>query len=105
MNDIVKLLEDKSGLIYYILTMLERSDKYTKGLRSMKERGFSQEGMIEKLIEVTAIQSDQIKHLALIALLAVQSHDFDTNVAEMMIKMGRGKEAIQTMMKNRFGIK
>lgn len=97
MNDISELLKDKKGLIKYILTMMERSQKYMIGLRGMKERGFSQEGMLEKVIEVTAIQSDQIKHLALIALIAVQSRDFDANVAEMMIKMGRDQEALKIM--------
>ena len=102
-NDIVNLLKDKSGLLKYILDMIASSEKFTQGLRSMKDRGFSQEGMLEKVIEVSSIQSQQIKHLALVALLIVQSNDFDTTVALLMNKMGRGQEALRVMMANKFG--
>jgi hypothetical protein len=53
--------------------------------------------MLDKVIEITAIQSQQIKHLALVALLLVQSRDFDTMVGHMMIKMGRDEEALNAM--------
>ena len=49
------------------------------------------------MIEITAIQSQQIKHLALVALLLTQSNDFDAMVGQMMIKMGRGEEALSAM--------
>ncbi len=97
MNDIANLLRDKKGLIAYILKAIESSHKNAIGLRSMKERGWSQEGMLDKVIEITAIQADQIKHLALVALISVQSSDFDTDVAKMMMKMGRGDEALKMM--------
>ncbi len=97
MNDIANLLRDKKGLIAYILKAIESSQKNAIGLRSMKERGWSQEGMLDKVIEVTAIQADQIKHLALVALISVQSSDFDSDVAKMMMKMGRGDEALKMM--------
>lgn len=97
MNDIANLLRDKKGLIAYILKAIESSQKNAIGLRSMKERGWSQEGMLDKVIEITAIQADQIKHLALVALISVQSSDFDTDVAKMMMKMGRGDEALKMM--------
>lgn len=95
--DIVNLLKDKSALLKYVLDMIASSDKFARNLPELKQRGWSQEGMLDKVIEVTAIQSAQIKHLALIALLLVQSRDFDTMVGHLMIKMGRGEEAIQAM--------
>jgi hypothetical protein len=64
----------------------------------LRERGWSEQGMLDKVIEITSIQSQQIKHLALIALLIVQSDDFDTSVALLMNKMGRGQEALRYMM-------
>lgn len=64
----------------------------------MKERGFSDAGMLEKVIEVTAIQSSQIQALAMIALVSLQNSDFDKQVGEMMNKMGRGDEALQIML-------
>ena len=95
--DIVNLLKDKKALIRYIIDMITSSEKFMRNLPQLRERGWSEKGMLDKVIEITTIQSDQIKHLALIALLTVQSNDFDTHVAQMMIKMGRGEEALNTM--------
>lgn len=96
-TDILNLLKDKTALLQYILTMIEKSDKFAKNLPELRQRGWSEQGMLDKVIEVTAIQSAQIKHLALIALLLVQSRDFDTMVGHMLIKMGRGDEALSAM--------
>jgi hypothetical protein len=96
-NDIVDLINNKESLLGYLNQMVMSSEKNAAGLRSMKERGFSDAGMLEKVIEVTAIQSDQIGNLAIIALFIVQGGDWDKNVAEVMMRMGRGKEALQAM--------
>lgn len=96
--DIADLLKDKRGVLKYILQTIESSTKNSKGLLSMKERGFSDAGMLEKVIEVTAIQSSQIQALAMIALVGLQNSDFDKQVGEMMNKMGRGDEALQIML-------
>lgn len=86
----------------YIHQMILSSEKNAAGLRGMKERGFSDAGMLEKVIEVTAIQSEQIMKLAMVALFIVQGGDWDKNVAEVMMRMGRGKEALQEMLKAKF---
>ena len=99
---ILRLLKDKAGLIKYILEIMMTADKNTQGLLGMKERGFSTEGMLDNVIKVTAKQSQQLKHLALVALMFTQSRDFDTSVAEMMMKMGRGEEALRAMMEAKF---
>lgn len=95
--DIVNLLKDKKALLKYILDMITLSEKFSQNLPQLRERGWSEQGMLDKVLEVTAIQSQQIKHLALIALLTVQSSKFDTSVAEMMMKMGRGEDALKAM--------
>lgn len=95
--DIVNLLKDKKALIKYILDMITSSEKFAQNLPQLRQRGWSEQGMLDKVLEVTAIQSQQIKHLALVALIAVQSRDFDGNVGEMMMKMGRGEEALKAM--------
>ena len=95
--DIANLLTDKKALIKYIINMITSSEKFAQNLPQMRERGWTEKGMLDKVIEITAIQSQQIKHLALIAMITVQSSDFDGNVGEMMIKMGRGGEALKAM--------
>ena len=96
--DILNLLKDKSALLKYVLGMIESSDKFARNLPKLRQRGWSEQGMLDKVMEISAIQSQQIKHLALIALLLVQSDDFDTMVAKLMIKMGRGDEALSAML-------
>jgi len=96
--DIANLLKDKTALIKYILEMITSSEKFAQNMPQLRERGWSEQGMLDKVIEITSIQSQQIKHLALIALLIVQSDDFDTSVALLMNKMGRGQEALRYMM-------
>lgn len=95
--DIVNLLKDKTALVRYIYNTILSSDKFAQNLPQLREKGWSEQGMLDKVIEITAIQSQQIKHLALVALLLVQSRDFDTMVGHMMIKMGRGDEALKAM--------
>jgi hypothetical protein len=89
--DIVNLLKDKTALVRYIYNTILSSDKFAQNLPQLREKGWSEQG------EITAIQSQQIKHLALVALLVVQSNDFNGHVADMMIKMGRGDEALKAM--------
>lgn len=96
--DILNLLKDKSALLKYILTMIESSDKFARNLPELRQRGWSEQGMLDKVIEITAIQSEQIKRLALVALLLVQSDDFDTMVGHLMNRMGRGEEALRAML-------
>lgn len=102
MNELLSLLRDKKGLLKYIINMMMSSEKNAKGLRAMKDRGFSQEGMLEKCIEVTAIQSEQLKHLALISLLIVQSRDFDSMVAETAMKLGNPEDVLKAMFDSKF---
>jgi len=95
---ILSLLKDKAGLLQYIAEVMFTADRDTRVLLGMKERGFSTEGMLDNVLKVTAKQSQQLKHLALIAFMAVQSRDFDVQVVQLMNKMGRGQEALQAMM-------
>ena len=96
--DIINLLKDKTALIKYLLNVIMTADRDTQGLLGMKERGFSTEGMLDNVLKVTSKQSDQMKHMALIALLLAQSSDFDVMVAQMLNKFGRGEEALKAMM-------
>ena len=99
--DILNLLKDKSALLEYILRTIQSSEKFAVNLPQMKSRGWSRDGMLDKMIEVTAIQSRQIKHLALVALLLVQSDKFDVMTAQMMVKMGRGEDALRAMVEQK----
>ena len=99
--DIVNLLKDKTALIKYLIGMIQSSEKFAVNLPQLREKGWSEQGMLDKVIEITAIQSQQIKHLALIALLLVHSKEFDSIIAHTMMEMGRGQEALQEMLRRK----
>jgi len=100
-NDIVNLLKDRTRLEQYILDMIKSSDKFSENLPQMRDKGWSEKGMLDKVLEVSAIQSQQIKHLALIALLLVHSKEFDSIIAHTMMEMGRGQEALQEILRRK----
>jgi len=99
--DLMDLLKDKERIIKYIISTLQNADKTYKGLLSMKERGFSDRGMLDKVVEVTAIQTNQIELLSVIALVYMGNSSFDRDVALILNRMGRGEEALQQMLKNK----
>lgn len=99
--DISEILKNKKEILKYTIKTIESSERNANGLRSMRERGFSESGMIDKLIEVTAIQSEQIKSMATVIVVLTQSEKFDSMVAEMMTKLGRGEEALNIMFNNK----
>lgn len=103
--DISEILKNKKEILKYTIKTIESSERNANGLRSMRERGFSESGMIDKLIEVTAIQSEQIKSMATIIVVLTQSEKFDSMVAEMMTKLGRGEEALNIMFNNKMSRK
>ena len=79
------LLERLNSIKSYIQKTIESSEKNAAGLRGMKDRGFSTEGMLEKVIEVTAIQAEQIKTLAMIALYVTKTDKFASDLAISMV--------------------
>ena len=96
--DIKNLLENKEALLKFLYDMITSSEKFSQNLPQLRERGWSEQGMLDKVIEITAIQAQQIKHLALVAMIMTQSSGFDQSVAHLMIKMGRGEEALSAML-------
>ena len=79
------LLQARQEIIDYIQKIVSSSEKNAKGLREMKQRGFSDQGMLEKVVQVTAIQSDQIKMLATAVLVYVKSDEFTSKLAMSMV--------------------
>jgi|SRR5690606_16019123 len=111
MNDVfMDMLKDKAKIIAYLLEVIEKSSREKEGLSMLRESlvrenpNHSVENIARCLattMKITAKQSEQVSNLALIALVAVQSSDFDSDVVSLLNKLGRGKEAIQQMFKNK----
>lgn len=79
------LLKIRRDIIDYVQNTITSSENNAKGLRSMKERGFSEQGMLDKVIEVTAIQAQQIKQLAQIVLVYAKSDEFTSKLAMSLV--------------------
>lgn len=100
--DILDLLKDKTKLIEFLINSVQNSSKTTKGLRSLAEGENSEEFKTKKLLEIVANQNIQIRNMSIILLCYSQSNSFDSDIGQMMVKMGRGEEALQQMFKNKF---
>lgn len=112
MDILLDLLKDKGDLIKFLLKVIDDSKKESEGLMKLQQ-SLSREDpntSIENIskclattMKISAKQSDTIQKLSLIALISCSSNSFDTDVAQVMNKLGRGKEALQQMFKNKMG--
>lgn len=98
---LLNMLKDKKQVIKFCLDAIERNEKQKAGVRKISSSE-NIEFKTQKLIEVTANQSHDLKTIALILLCYVQSSSMDSDLAKMLGKMGKGDEAIKQMFKNKF---
>lgn len=98
---LLNILEDKTSVLTFLTKEGPRQQKYANGLRGMKSAGFSQEGMLEKLIEVAAQQSEAISRMSALLLVYTQSSTFDQDLTRLLTKLGYGADALSIMMNNR----
>ena len=110
MDILLETLKDKTKLITFLLETIQESQKEKEGLTKLSESltrenpNLSAENLAKCLattMKVSAKQSHSIQNLAIISLIVCQSPDFDSDITKMMIKMGRGQEAVQQMWKNK----
>lgn len=98
--DLMDLLKNKGDVIKFLLETIDSNDKMSAGLRKITESQ-NTDLKTNKLLEVVANQSIQIKHLSLLLLIYSQGSSFDKDVAIMMNKMGRGEEVLKQMLRNK----
>lgn len=110
MELLLNLLKNKEKLIAFLLETIRESDKHTQGILKFSEsltrenQNISPENLARCLATVMKIQAKQsatMQSLAMIALIVCQGSSFDTNVAQMLNKLGKGEEALQQLFKNK----
>lgn len=99
--ELMDLLKDKEKVIQYVLNISKNAGKIEDDILSMRKRGYTDGGMIDKLAEVAAMQTKQIELLSVIALVYMGNISFDRDVALILNRMGRGEEALQQMLENK----
>lgn len=78
-------LKMRQEIVDYITKIMSSSENNAKGLREMQDRGFSEKGMLEMVIKVTAIQCDQMKMLAQAILVYVKSDEFFSKLCTSLV--------------------
>lgn len=103
-------LKDKSKVISSLIYIIEETSKQKEGLIKLSESLIRENPnhSIENVAKCLAVvmkteakQAHMIQSLATIATVYAQSSSFDSDIAKMMIKMGRGDEAVRQMFKNK----
>lgn len=101
-NGILDLIEDKSGVIKFLIETIMKSNDITENLRKYAgNEEISDKAKIKALLEVTANQNVQISKLASLLLVYTSSDSFTSDVAKMAVKFGKGEEALQRMFKQK----
>lgn len=110
MDFLMDTLKDKARLIQFLLATIQEAEKEKDGMMAMSESltrdapNFSPANLakcIATTMKITSKQSHAIQQLAIIALIGCQSSSFDSDVVQMLNKLGRGNEALQQMFKNK----
>jgi len=109
MDQLLKLLKDKEKVIRFLLDITFDNDKVSKGLikfqKSLDEN--KSEANMAKAIQTTmkilSKQTDTIRQLSLLMLIYTQSDSFDTDIAKILNKLGKGEEALKTIIEKKLG--
>lgn len=110
MDILLEVLKDKKKLIAFLLDTIDKSNTEQNGLLKLSESLSRDEPnlSIENIahcvavtMRYTAKQQYTLRQLAIIALIQCQSSSFDVDVAQILNKLGKGKEALQQMLKNK----
>lgn len=107
-NKLLKLISDKSGLIKYLLTIIEKQQKKSVGLSKIRESLIRKDNPnisnanIVNCLEKTMLDSvetnESLMEISILLLVYTQSSGFDADVAKLLSKLGKGEEALRAMM-------
>lgn len=102
----MSMLKDKESVIRTILSDLEASDKNMQAFAQLEHLLSEGEAVSADKVHRAAAKSlrhlnEVNKRLLLILLTYVSGGDFGTDAAKVLLKMGRGQEALQEMMRQK----
>lgn len=104
------MLKDKKKVISFLLASMGETAKQKEGLPNLlnsltRENPNHSTENIAKCVSVClsteAKQAEMLQALTLICLVQAQSSSFDSDVAQMLVKAGRGEEALKQMFENK----
>jgi len=120
----LRAMDNKIEILTELLTNMDTLPKMGKGLEKfetfcqevedLKEKAPQEEGaekmsprataqMIRVLAKTCRIQSKMILHLSCFALIYGNGSSYDGDASSAALKFGKGDEALQAMIRSRFG--
>lgn len=108
-DSLMAVLKDKKALMKFLIKAIEESTKEKNGLAKLSESLTREEPnlkpeniarCVSTTMLVTAKQSHRLETMAVIALVQCSSKGFDSNIAELLNKLGYGNEALSAMFDN-----
>ena len=90
-----------------ILDIITRSQKeygaLGKGIEILDNgiNDVTKDKMFKNLMVIIQMQSKDLLNLSYLSLIYMQGSNFDIDVARMLIKLGKGGEALEAMFKNK----
>lgn len=104
------MLNDKEKVLAFFIGIIEQSNKMEVGFKKacvdfeQNPTDANLKKMLATTMKCVGKQASQIKALAMIALVYSSGSNYDVDVAGIMIKLGRGQEAVQSIWKKKMGL-
>lgn len=106
---IMGMLKSKQLVIKTIISDIEKCQNISKGLEKCTDSVItnpSEENlrkMLNTSMKCISKQSDIITKLLIVALMYCGGDNYDSDATTILNKLGRGKEALRHIFKNKFG--
>jgi hypothetical protein len=109
MDSLLEMLQNKEKIIHTLLEDIEKCGVYeigtTKILSSLNNfKDIDPDNLnhyLKTSFKVIKNQNSIIRKILFLLLVYAQSNQFDSAVAETLMKMGKGQEALKTMFENK----
>ena len=107
-NGMMELLEDKSKMVARILAIMDECNKIHNGLNKVvtefdeHSNPNQREKQLKTCLKMQAKLAKNQGQLSMLLLIYASSTSFDSDVGKILVKLGRGEEALRTMLNNKF---
>jgi len=104
MSDLfMSMLKDRKQVVEALLSAMEQSEKMISGLSKVSDSVIENPSdenlrkMVNTTMKCVSKQAKIIQMLALVSLVYTSSSQFSSDVARILIKFGKGEEALREM--------
>ncbi len=98
------MLKDKAHIAEALMTAFETADKMDKGFAKavlINPSPENQQKMLNTTMKCTKHLAEMVKMLAIINLVYISGDNYNSDIAKVLVRMGKGKEALQEIFKQK----